>query len=105
MTQINSYLTFNGNCREAMTFYRECLGGELTLQTIGESPLADKMPPQIKQSVLHSTLTKGPLQIMASHMGGEHGLGKGKSVSLMLDASTKAESTTFYANRSNTRTA
>jgi uncharacterized glyoxalase superfamily protein PhnB len=22
MTQINSYLTFNGNCREAMTFYK-----------------------------------------------------------------------------------
>ena len=23
MTQINSYLTFNGNCSEAMTFYKE----------------------------------------------------------------------------------
>jgi PhnB protein len=36
MTQINGYLHFNGDCREAMTFYRECLGGELSLQTIGE---------------------------------------------------------------------
>lgn len=44
MTQINSYLTFNGNCREAMNFYKDCLGGELILQTIGESPLAYKMP-------------------------------------------------------------
>jgi uncharacterized glyoxalase superfamily protein PhnB len=26
MTQMNSYLTFNGNCREAMHFYKDCLG-------------------------------------------------------------------------------
>jgi PhnB protein len=49
MTQINSYLTFNGNCREAMNFYKDCLGGELNLQTIAESPLADKMPAQMKE--------------------------------------------------------
>jgi PhnB protein len=40
MTQINSYLTFNGNCQEAMIFYQKCLGGELTFQTVGESPLS-----------------------------------------------------------------
>lgn len=45
MKQLNSYLTFNGRCREAMTFYKECLGGELFLQTVGESSLAEKMPP------------------------------------------------------------
>ena len=27
MTRINAYLHFAGNCREAMTFYQECLGG------------------------------------------------------------------------------
>jgi PhnB protein len=100
MTQINSYLTFNGNCREAMTFYKECLGGDLTLQTIGESPLADKMPPQMKESVLHSTLTKGALQIMASDMVSEQGLVKGNSVSLMLNCSSEEEINAYYANLS-----
>lgn len=42
MTQINAHLIFSGNYREAMNFYKSCLGGELTLQTIGESPLAGK---------------------------------------------------------------
>lgn len=100
MTQINSYLTFNGNCREAMTFYKECLGGELTMQTIGESPLADKMPPQMKQSILHSTLIKGPLQIMGSDMVAEQGLVRGNAVSLMLNCSSEEEINTFYANLS-----
>ena len=45
--QIHSYLTFNGNCREAMSFYQDCLGGDLVLQTIGDSPLSKKMPKKI----------------------------------------------------------
>ena len=100
MTQISSYLTFNGNCREAMAFYRECLGGELSVQTIGESPLADKMPAQMKDSVLHSTLSKGALQIMASDMVAEQGLIKGNAVSLLLNCSSEEEIKLFYTNLS-----
>ena len=100
MTQINTYLTFNGNCREAMTFYQECLGGELFLQTIGESPMANQMPPQMKESILHATLTKGALIIMASDMVSEQGLTKGNNVSLMLNCSSEEEIRTFYQNLS-----
>ncbi len=98
MTQrINSYLTFNGNCREAMTFYQSCLGGELTLQTIGESPLADKMPEQMKAAILHSTLTKGALVLMGTDMTGDKGLIKGNSISLMLECRSEEEIRIRYA--------
>ena len=83
-----------------MTFYRDCLGGELDLQTIGESPMADKLPPQMKQSILHATLTKGEVVIMASDMVGEKGLIKGNSVSLMLNCSSEDEIKTLYARLS-----
>jgi PhnB protein len=96
MTHINSYLTFNGNCREAMTFYKECLGGELFVQTIGESPLSDKMPPQMKECILHATLTKDALVLMGSDMVGEQGLIKGNSVSLMLNCSSEEEIKTCF---------
>lgn len=43
MTQINPYLHFDGTYREAVTFSRECLGGELRLETVGESPMAAQM--------------------------------------------------------------
>ena len=95
-TKINSYLTFNGNCREAMNFYRKCLGGELFFQTIGESPMADKMPKQMKNSILHSTLIKGALVIMASDMVSDKGLVKGNSVSLMLNCSSEKEIRACY---------
>ena len=34
--QLNPYLTFPGTAREAMTFYKEVFGGDLTLSTFGE---------------------------------------------------------------------
>lgn len=100
MIQINSYLTFNGNCREAMTFYKECLGGDLFFQTVGESPLSEKMPKQMKDCILHSTLTKDKLVLMASDMVSETGLIKGNSVSLSLHCSSEEEIKKCYAKLS-----
>jgi len=100
MTKINVYLTFAGNCREAMTFYKECLGGELTLQTIGESPMAGKLPPQMKECILHATLTKGAMVLMGSDMVDEKGLVKGNAVSLTLECSSEKEIRAFYGNLS-----
>jgi PhnB protein len=87
--RINPYLTFNGNCREAMTFYRDCIGGELTLQTIGESPVAERMPAQMKQSILHSTLRNSSFVLMGSDMCDEQGLNRGNAVSLLLDCGSE----------------
>lgn len=100
MTRINVYLTFNGNCREAMTFYRDCLGGELTFQTIGDSPMAGRMPPEINKNILHSTLVSDTLLLMGSDMVGEKGLVKGNTVSLMLDCASEAEIRACYTRLS-----
>jgi PhnB protein len=96
MTQINSYLTFDGNCQEAMTFYKSCLGGELVLQTIDESPMADKMPSQMKACILHATLTTEGFVIMGSDMTPETGLVKGNAHSLMLDCNSEEEIRTTF---------
>ena len=33
---LNPYLNFNGNAREAITFYQQVLGGELNISTFAE---------------------------------------------------------------------
>ena len=96
MAKINVYLTFGGNCREAMTFYQEVLGGELYFQTVGESPIAGHLPPEIQATILHSTLTKGDLVIMASDMVSEQGLTQGNSMSLCLLCDSETEIRRFY---------
>jgi PhnB protein len=91
MANINSYLTFNGNCREAMAFYKDCLGGELTLQTVGESPLSAQMPARMKGAILHATLRNQELILMASDMVGDKGLQKGNNISMVLDCKNEQE--------------
>lgn len=94
--QISSYLTFNGNCREAMNFYQKCLGGELAFQTVGESPLSEKMANEMKDCILHATLSNGSLLLMASDIVDENGLLKGNAVSLVLHCDSEKEIKTFY---------
>lgn len=43
MTRLAPYLNFDGTCREAMTFYQQCFGGELSVTTFGEANF-DAMP-------------------------------------------------------------
>lgn len=94
--QIHAYLTFNGNCREAMQFYRDCLGGELTLQTVGDSPMAGKLPETMRQRILHATLNNDALVLLGSDMVGERGLARGNSVSLMLECGSEREIRDLY---------
>ena len=90
MASLNPYLTFNGNCREAMNFYKECLGGELTLMPVGETPVASQMPPHMKDAILHSSLKVGDFEIMATDMTPE-ALVQGNDVHLCLVCKNDAE--------------
>lgn len=100
MKNIHAYLTFNGNCREAMQFYKSCLGGELALQSINDSPHADKLPVTMRQNILHCTLTNGHIIIMASDMVSDTGLTRGNNMSLMLDCTSEQEITSLYTKLS-----
>jgi PhnB protein len=96
MSTINSYLRFNGNCREAMSFYKDCLGGELTMQKVGESPMANNMPQQMQDKIMHATLKTDGFVIMASDLCDETGLVKGNNISLMLDCGSEQQIRNTY---------
>jgi PhnB protein len=64
MKEINAYLIFDGNCREAMTFYEKCLGGDLQLMPFSAGPCT---PPEGSQDrIMHARLANGPALLMAS---------------------------------------
>jgi PhnB protein len=100
MKQLNAYLQFNGNCREAMTFYEACLGGKLTLQTIGESQMAAQMPAELHNNILHSSLDNGHISLMAADSMGADGMIKGNMIALCVVCSTKSEIQSLYAKLS-----
>jgi PhnB protein len=100
MTQVNAYLNFNGQCREALTFYKECLGGDLYLQKISESPMAAQMPSEAGPNILHGSLTRnGVLMLMGSDMMG-NGLRPGNRVGLCLNCSSDEEINDFFTRLS-----
>ncbi|HEX7679900.1 MAG TPA: VOC family protein [Thermoanaerobaculia bacterium] len=56
MPQLNAYLSFNGNCTEAMRFYERTLGGKLQLLTFAETPAAGQTPPADANKIMHAYL-------------------------------------------------
>lgn len=91
MARLHPYLRFNGNCREAMNFYRDILGGDLTIDTMGASPMAGEMPEEMRDKVLHSMLVSGDLVLMGTDAMGNDLTGQGSPVTLALVSDSREE--------------
>jgi PhnB protein len=57
MKEVDTYLTFDGSCADAMKFYKQCLGAELYSAPFSEAP--GNIPESAKNRVMHAKLTKG----------------------------------------------
>jgi PhnB protein len=66
MLRTTPFLLFDGNCAEAMTFYHECLGGELTLTKLGDTPMKDMQPPEKHDRIIYAELKSGEIDISAT---------------------------------------
>ena len=65
MKQLDVYLIYNGNCEEALNFYVEKLGGEITeISRFSEMP--QPVPEEHKNRLMHSVYTNDDVVIMAS---------------------------------------
>lgn len=90
------YLTFAGNCREAMTFYQQCLGGTVSFATLNESPMAQQLPATEGKYVLLAQLNHAMITLMATDIVPEEGLVYGNTVSLYLNCHSKQQMVELY---------
>lgn len=63
---LTPFLLFDGNCAEAMAFYQACLGGELTVTRVGDTPMKDQFPPEQHSKVAHAHLKSGSIEFSAT---------------------------------------
>ena len=64
MLQVTPYVTFKGNCRQAIDFYKAALGAEVLFsQKMGETPMPDIGPADY---IMHATLKIGESTLMMS---------------------------------------
>jgi len=91
---LNPYLNFNGNAAEAMRFYHSVLGGELSMQTFGESKMAEK--PEEEHLIVHATLKNDALTFMASDTHPSRKTKFGDNVHLSITGSDGKELTRVF---------
>lgn len=66
MPRTTPFLLFDGNCAEAMSFYHECLGGELTLTKLRDTPMKDMLPSEKHERIINAHLKSGDLELSAT---------------------------------------
>lgn len=93
---VEPYLFFEGRCEEALAFYRQALGAEVTvLMRYRESPEPGMSPPGAEEKVMHANLRIGETTLMASD-----GLCKGQPAfqgfSLSLAVADEAEARRLF---------
>jgi PhnB protein len=66
MIKTTPFLLFDGNCAEAMTFYHHCLGGELTITKLKDSPMKDTMTQDKWERIINAHLKSGNIEISAT---------------------------------------
>jgi PhnB protein len=66
------FLLFDGNCAEAMTFYHACLGGELTLTKLGDTPMKDMQPPEKHDRIIYAQIESDAIKISATDWMASH---------------------------------
>jgi PhnB protein len=66
MLQTSPFILFDGNCREAMTFYQDCLGGELSLIRVGDTPMMEQFPVEKHNRIIYGQLKNDKIDLSAT---------------------------------------
>jgi PhnB protein len=66
MLRCTPFLLFDGNCAEAMTFYHDCLGGELILTRLADTPMKAKFPPEKHTRIINAQIHSRAIEFSAS---------------------------------------
>ena len=96
---VNTYLTFDGNCREAFEFYRSVFGGDFNaFSTFADGPEDMEVADACRHNVMHVSLPIGSSVLMGSD-NAAHGpaLAIGNNFSLAVNGEGREHSDELLA--------
>lgn len=101
MATTNTYLTFNGNCEEAFTFYKSVFGGDFNyMGRFNEMPPQEgmTMSEEDGNKIMHVSLPIGTSILMGSDTGGEWASSyvQGNNFSVSISAASKEEADQLF---------
>ena len=91
--QMSPYLSFKGECEAAFRVYEQCLGGQLgALFRYAGSPMADQVPADWADKIMHGSLMVGDQVVMGGDVPpDQYEEPKGFSLSLQIESTAEAE--------------
>ncbi len=92
--KLQPYIMFNGNAREAMNFYKEALGAEITfIQTYGEAPGEYAKSPETANLIMHANVKWSDFELMIADSSPGHTMtfGDAVNISISLDSAEKGK--------------
>src|SRR5947209_2274397 len=94
-TQLNPYLSFKDNAREAMEFYKTVFGGKLTMSTFKEFNASQD--PNEDNKIMHSVLeANNGITFMASDTPASMEYKPGTNYSMSLSGDNEAELSAYF---------
>jgi PhnB protein len=95
-SKILAYVFYETSCKDAMEFYQKALGGEVQIQQIKDTPIADKFTPAQQDLVMHAELRlDGETVLMASDMMGDP-VHSGNQYQLMVNCGSEEELRRYF---------
>lgn len=64
--QLEPYIFFYGRCEEALEFYKSAIGGTFELSRFEGSPMAEQLPADKRDKIMHATFKGDGFTFMAS---------------------------------------
>lgn len=93
--QLITYVTFAGNCEEALNFYKEALNGEvLQISYMGDGKY--EVPEHVKGKVMHARLKIGENVLYMSDTFDPSSVVQGNNVSLSLQPDNLAQTDELF---------
>ena len=92
---MTTYVNFPGTCAEAFRYYEKHLGGRISmLMTHAQSPGPSRVPPELKDGVLHARVAVGGTELMGADIPNAQPM---RSAYLSLGADSEAEAERIFA--------
>ncbi len=99
MKEIVPFLNFDGDCRSAMEFYKECFAADLFLLPYAEAP--GEIRGSDPDRILHATLSKGATILMAADIMPGQRAAKDSNVAVMLQCESRDEIDSLFGSLGN----
>jgi PhnB protein len=64
--QLEPYIFYYGRCEEALEFYKSAIGGTYDVNRFEGSPMADQVPANLRNKIMHATFKGDGFSFMAS---------------------------------------